>query len=29
MQSAYEVEKAIRWVKNGNATSWMYGILKK
>ncbi|HRZ95241.1 MAG TPA: hypothetical protein P5262_01595 [Candidatus Moranbacteria bacterium] len=27
--SQYEIEKAIRWVKNGNATSWMYGCLKK
>jgi hypothetical protein len=27
--SQYEIEKAIRWVKNGNATSWMYGSLKK
>jgi hypothetical protein len=27
--SQYEVEKAIRWVKNGNATSWMYVWLKK
>lgn len=22
--SQYEIEKAIRWVKNGNITSWMY-----
>lgn len=27
--SQYEIEKAIRWVKNGNWTSWMYGRLKK
>lgn len=27
--SQYELEKAIRWVKNGNKTSWMYGCLKK
>lgn len=27
--SQYEIEKAIRWVKNGNAFSWMYGSLKK
>lgn len=27
--SQYEIEKAIRWVKNGNCTSWMYGFLKK
>lgn len=27
--SQYELEKAIRWCKNGNATSWMYGFLKK
>ncbi|MFA6048147.1 MAG: hypothetical protein WCV59_03930 [Parcubacteria group bacterium] len=26
--SQYEIEKAIRWVKNGNITSWMYGCLK-
>jgi len=26
--SQYELEKAIRWVKNGNITSWMYGCLK-
>jgi hypothetical protein len=26
--SQYEIEKAIRWVKNGNSTSWMYGCLK-
>jgi len=26
--SQYELEKAIRWVKNGNATSWMYGFIK-
>jgi hypothetical protein len=26
--SQYELEKAIRWVKNGNSTSWMYGCLK-
>lgn len=27
--SQYEIEKAIRWCKNGNATSWMYGFLKE
>lgn len=27
--SQYEIEKAIRWVKNGNITSWMYFFLKK
>lgn len=27
--SQYEIEKAIRWVKNGNWTSWMYGRLKE
>ncbi len=27
--SQYEIDKAIRWVKNGNMTSWIYGILKK
>lgn len=27
--SQYEIEKAIRWVKNGNITSWMYVFLKK
>lgn len=27
--SQYELEKAIRWIKNGNATSWMYGYFKK
>lgn len=27
--SQYEIEKAIRWCKNGNMTSWMYGFLKK
>jgi hypothetical protein len=27
--SQYEIEKAIRWVKNGNMTSWMYGNLKR
>lgn len=27
--SQYEIEKAIRWIKNGNWTSWMYGRLKK
>lgn len=27
--SQYEIEKAIRWCKNGNVTSWMYGGLKK
>ncbi|MDD3487422.1 MAG: hypothetical protein PHF35_03540 [Candidatus Moranbacteria bacterium] len=27
--SQYEIEKAMRWVKNGNITSWMYGGLKK
>ena len=26
--SQYEIEKAIRWVKNGNVFSWMYGCLK-
>jgi len=26
--SQYEIEKAIRWVKNGNWTSWMYSCLK-
>ena len=26
--SQYEIEKAIRWVKNGNITSWMCGCLK-
>lgn len=26
--SQYEIEKAIRWCKNGNITSWMYKILK-
>lgn len=26
--SQYEIEKAIRWVKNGNSTSWMYRYLK-
>lgn len=26
--SQYEIEKAIRWCKNGNATSWMYKGLK-
>ena len=25
--SQYEIEKAIRWVKNGNVTSWMYKCL--
>jgi len=27
--SQYEIEKAIRWVKNGNWTSWMYAGLKE
>ena len=27
--SQYEIEKAIRWCKNGNVTSWMYFFLKK
>lgn len=27
--SQYEIEKAIRWIKNGNITSWMYGSLKR
>lgn len=27
--SQYELEKAIRWTKTGNITSWMYGCLKK
>ena len=26
--SQYEIEKAIRWCKNGNITSWMYKVLK-
>ncbi len=26
--SQYEIEKAIRWCKNGNSTSWMYKGLK-
>lgn len=26
--SQYEIEKAIRWIKNGNWTSWMYKYLK-
>lgn len=27
--SQYELEKALRWMKKGNITSWMYGCLKK
>lgn len=27
--SQYEIEKAIRWCKGGNWTSWMYSGLKK
>lgn len=27
--SQYEIEKAIRWIKQGNITSWMYGYLKE
>ncbi len=26
--SQYEIEKAMRWMKQGNITSWMYGGLK-
>ncbi len=26
--SQYEIEKAIRWIKNGNLTSWMYVFIK-
>lgn len=26
--SQYEIEKAIRWIKKGNVTSWMYRLLK-
>jgi hypothetical protein len=26
--SQYEIEKAIKWCENGNATSWMYKNLR-
>ena len=27
--SQYEIKKAIRWINEGNITSWMYGWIKK